>query len=280
MSASSYVASVFDLPLLDVREEIIRSLASQGNAQNSVPVAGPSRFSLPQFSTNGTLPVLRDFWPANGPLGIGFLTGAGGVYANKYARVVGACNKTAVQLGFPINFHPAAGALPIPSAALTGRKYTFTSVMVRDALEVGSVFGMGVTSLNGTAGQIPSSAAVNNNAYYFRSLLAENGGNWSVAFRPDFAAALTIVPTTLSAIVPRVFKIEFTEDWNGSGAVMAFSIDGAEILRLQNANLSPPLGLGSSPYWGISIGNDGAAGIGFDWSVFARYRVDSVGGDQ
>lgn len=269
------------LPLIDVREEIIHSPSSSDGTQVGVATFGPSKLQLPGESSAGAVRSPRDFWNvATGTLGLVSVNNFG--YARRFNRTVANNFVRSNQLQFPLAYRPGSlGASPSALASFPGRRYVWEWVMWREALVAASVFGGGISSLPGAPQGIPSLASVTAMQFYFRSLSTENGGNWQVAYRPGFSGgALQLITSTFTPTVPRLFSMEFTENYDGlHPASLVMRIDGQVVATFNDAQLAPVITSTNTPFWGVSVGNEGAAAATFDWQCNARYRVFSLAND-
>ena len=269
------------LPLIDVADEAGRTISSGGAVPgNGTALFRPSRLQLPAQNAVA-VPVPSNFFDAtSGTIGLRMLA-TNGLTVWRAQRQVALAGKISNIFGMPLLYRPYLSPV-IPATLRTGRRYVYEFTAWRDLpLTAASVFGVGINSGPGVVRCVPSIAFTSDVSFYFRNLSTENGGNWTVAYRTAFSAsALTLVNTSFSPDVPRAFKMEFLEDWNGAGATLTMSIDGQVVATFNNAQLSPAIVDGNVPWWGFSFGNEGAAAARFDYTTAHRLRVYSVGGDD
>lgn len=256
-------------PLIVLREET-RCPNGGGPAQTPIVVSAGTN---PEWRNQATQEIPGGFYEATsgGPV---LLFGADGITRWQMARAVALNGKAASALQLPLAFKPGA-TMPRTSYGL--RKYHWELVAHRDALEAGSIFGVGIQSGTGGLGIVPSDLFVNRVSFYFRSLLAENGGKWGIYAKNDFAAVPPVItPTGFTSTVPRVLAIEYQEGINGG--TLGMSIDGQSVATFGPASM-PVVVAGNVPQWGLSFGNERAIGVGFDY-VVAGSSLFTVTGER
>lgn len=236
----------------------------QGNAVE----ASLSRGSM--FQPTGT--VGTQFYGSSGGGGAPSHVLANGLATRRITSAIATGGVFATNKNFPLRARWNAAPV-VPVAYRSYRRFTFECIAWRNQLTAVVAMEVGLTG-NGTS--LPGEA-FNDPKYVFRSLLAENAGDWQTSHRLVDGGAPTKVTTGVSPLVPAKMRWVFDE-----GPIPQLRMYLNDVLRLTaqdgTAIVLPTAiiaGTVADASFGPALGMEGAVGD-FGYVRDSYYRVEKL----